>query len=106
MNYTTAKLVLICLFNIKTLLFTSLHFTLLRFSLVSFSPEETFDQFDMSISYHSLTLKVKVKSYIMTDGQSASLSVLGLTVSRPVYLVSGTHLGPATNSSPSLFNYF
>jgi hypothetical protein len=35
-------------------------------------------------------------SYTRIDGQSASLSVL----------VSGTHLGPATNFSSPFFNYF
>jgi hypothetical protein len=101
MNYTTAKLVLSCLFNIKTLL-TSLHFTLLHFSLVNFPPEETFGQFDLSISYHYIIQTAtcstalthprlhKSKSKLYYDRQSVGQSVL----------VSGTHLAPATNFSP------
>jgi hypothetical protein len=45
-----------------------------------------------NINMKFLEVKVKAKSYITTDGQAV--------------LVSGTHLGPATNFSRSFFNYF
>jgi hypothetical protein len=101
MNYTTAKLVFSCLFHYKntshftSLHFTSLYFTLLRLSLVSISPEVTFGQFDLSISYHSLSFSRVCQSYIMTDAQSASLSWCQAPIwdPRPIF-------------PPSLFDYF
>jgi hypothetical protein len=71
MNYTTANLVLSCLFHCKNISHsTSLYFTLLHFSLVSFSPEETF------APHVSMRNIVKVKDKV----------ILQPTVSGPVRL--------------------